>query len=152
MKNLSVDNLVELMIECEKENPIDFFDLPVDEKHCRYLVASHALELFSLINDPREREIGLLIAMSNQVLQNQFLYMKMMDVVNKFNKVQLHKCPFCGNDMNQQYMDSPEETIYPMNRDRTYWNIICQEYSGGCGAIVIADSKEECIEKWNKRK
>lgn len=150
--NLTVEQLVELCKESEKECPIDFFDVNADEDACRYLVACNVLELYNLIPSSEEREAGLMIALCNQIIQNQFLYMKMFDMVKKLNKVELQSCPFCGHDMNQQYIDSPEDTIYPMNRERTIWNIVCQDYAGGCDAVVIGDSKEDCIEKWNKRK
>lgn len=82
-------------------------------------------------------------------------------------KEPLLPCPFCGKTM-----QITEDTIYPSgtvwlyNEDlqcRTYhgihdipngnicWQINCCEHEGGCGASISGDSRQETIEKWNKR-
>ncbi|MGZ8924493.1 MAG: hypothetical protein ACXW2E_01285 [Nitrososphaeraceae archaeon] len=59
----------------------------------------------------------------------------------------LLNCPFCGfhPDIND------EDCIYPLNRERTLWNLVCYETGGGCGASVLGDTKEEVITRWNTR-
>jgi hypothetical protein len=76
-------------------------------------------------------------------------------------------CPFCGHPVD---MDNPD-TIYPNgigwkireNGFKSYcsafvvppeqrcYSMFCVETAGGCGAEVSADSKQECIDKWNRR-
>ena len=53
-------------------------------------------------------------------------------------------CPFCKNDLNTQ---DPLDTIYPMDRERIVWNIVC----GFCTATKYGGSAEHCIKSWNKR-
>jgi hypothetical protein len=77
-------------------------------------------------------------------------------------------CPFCAH---QPDVDNGD-TLYPsgigwMNSDmdnRHYvsfrevpkeqwcYGMHCVETEGGCGAQIQADSKEEALVKWNKRK
>jgi len=78
-------------------------------------------------------------------------------------------CPFCGKEID---IDD-EDTLYPNGivwedieygrvyhrfgsapatpKERYCWSVHCSTISGGCGAQMSADSKEEAIEKWNKR-
>jgi hypothetical protein len=76
-------------------------------------------------------------------------------------------CPFCGHAVD---LDDPD-TLYPngtgwrINRlgYKTYvdfkdvpqeqwcYNIHCVTTSGGCDASISGDSKQECIDKWNRR-
>lgn len=79
----------------------------------------------------------------------------------------LKPCPFCGLQSHQDW----EDTLYPsgigwrvdegvqhyLGRDSyARWQGKCYEINcatpyGGCGANISADSKEEVIEKWNRR-
>jgi len=69
--------------------------------------------------------------------------------------IDLLPCPFCGHDLNtQDIMD----TIYPSflhidedGVEHYIYNIVCQESAGGCGAIILGNSVEDCVTKWNKR-
>lgn len=65
--------------------------------------------------------------------------------------IELDPCPFCGNNMDLQYQIDPEDTIYPVNRNHTVWNIVCCTLNGGCDCSVLGSSPEECITKWNRR-
>lgn len=78
-------------------------------------------------------------------------------------------CPFCGAKINADDID----TLYPsgigwidadegyrhyvsiheqpLPKDQWCYKIICQEHYGGCGAEIHGDSKEEAVEKWNRR-
>ena len=66
-----------------------------------------------------------------------------MDLLNH-----LKPCPFCGNDINKQ---DPLDTIYPMGRETNIYEIVCQQSAGGCDAMILGGSIEECIKKWNRR-
>lgn len=67
-------------------------------------------------------------------------------------------CPFCSfePDINDPdciypvrsdipYLDENEKIIY------TIWNINCYESGGGCSCSILGDSRQDCIDKWNKR-
>lgn len=76
-------------------------------------------------------------------------------------------CPFCGKEVD---IDG-EDTLYPngtgwkisdgglrgyfsfreVPKEQWCWSIHCPENYGGCGAQVSGDSKEEAIEKWERR-
>lgn len=76
-------------------------------------------------------------------------------------------CPFCGKTLNVEDGD----TLYPTGMwwriedgmrhyvrhkdrkegDKSEWGVHCAEVSGGCGAEITADSKQEAMDNWNKR-
>lgn len=76
-------------------------------------------------------------------------------------------CPFCGHKAD---LDD-DDTLYPSgiywretdgirhyillrNRqdgDGQVWGMHCPEVAGGCGAEIDGDTKEEALEKWNRR-
>ena len=56
-------------------------------------------------------------------------------------------CPFCGFVPDVKDGDC----IYPVNRERTVWNLVCYDTGGGCGASVLGDSPENAIINWQKR-
>lgn len=79
-------------------------------------------------------------------------------------------CPFCGKAIN---LDD-EDTLYPdgigwidhweedydyrsyvsaleVPKEQWCYKIVCNQIYGGCGAEIHSDSKEEVIEKWEKR-
>lgn len=78
----------------------------------------------------------------------------------------MKSCPFCGKEVD---LEDPD-TLYTNgigwvqngNR-RSYhnfrevpegqwcWSIHCHEHAGGCGAQINGDSRQECIDKWNRR-
>ena len=67
--------------------------------------------------------------------------------------VDILPCPFCGMAVNLRNSD----TLYPYSPDRDAdgryldWHINCVVTAGGCGAMMIGDSPEDCVTKWNKR-
>lgn len=65
--------------------------------------------------------------------------------------IELKPCPFCGNDMNFQYQIDPEDTIYPINKEHTLWNLVCAFTNGGCDVSMLGSSPQVCIDKWNRR-
>jgi hypothetical protein len=76
-------------------------------------------------------------------------------------------CPFCGLSVN---MDDPD-TLYPngigwkirsdgmtsyhsfrdVPKEQWCYSIHCVTTAGGCGAEISGNSKQECIDKWNRR-
>jgi len=76
-------------------------------------------------------------------------------------------CPFCGHKVDM----SDPDTLYPngtgwsddlftgrsyhsfreVPKEQWCYSIHCATTSGGCGVEMSADSKEEAIEKWNRR-
>ena len=36
-------------------------------------------------------------------------------------------------------------------KEQWCYRVVCQEHYGGCGDSITGDSKEESIEKWNRR-
>ena len=72
--------LKELMMEVEKEDPIDFADLPFEEDELRSLTASHicvmaeSLENFS----EEDRLITLLAVAAKLVLENMVLHVQLL--------------------------------------------------------------------------
>jgi len=82
--------------------------------------------------------------------------------------IEIMPCPFCGKKIDLSDMD----TLYPSglywvddvrgirhylsSAQRTeyshpVWSLNCAEVSGGCGAELCGDTKDEVLEKWNRR-
>jgi hypothetical protein len=77
---ITPEQLQELMIEVEKEDPIDFADLPFKENDLRSLTAHHicvmaeSLENFS----EEDRHITLLAVAAKLVLENMVLHVQLL--------------------------------------------------------------------------
>jgi hypothetical protein len=76
-------------------------------------------------------------------------------------------CPFCGHPVD---LDDPD-TLYPTGtgwkirakgfksyhsfrevpKEQWCYSMHCPTTAGGCGVEMSGDTKEEAIEKWNKR-
>ena len=76
-------------------------------------------------------------------------------------------CPFCGKEVDMENGD----TLYPSGvgwklhpsgmrsyhsykevpKEQWCWSMHCVETAGGCGAEVSGDTKQETIDKWNRR-
>jgi len=88
--------------------------------------------------------------------------------------MKLKPCPFCGLtsdtdwedtlhpsgvgwcEDNSGYHDSHVHRFYLSTEHKDEWEGVCYEIScsvtyGGCGANISGDSKEEVIERWNRR-
>ena len=62
-------------------------------------------------------------------------------------KQDLLKCPFCGFRPDRSDIDC----VYPVDRERTVYNVVCYETGGGCGASVLGSNADDAIKKWNTR-
>ena len=61
---------------------------------------------------------------------------------------ELKPCPFCGFTF--EYADMID-VIYPINRERTLWNVVCVDNAGGCNASSLGGTEREAVDNWNKR-
>ncbi len=59
------------------------------------------------------------------------------------SKHPLKNCPHCGDD------ELEGGAPFPLNREQTSWTVQCGNPS--CGASVEAPTKQEAIERWNRR-
>lgn len=82
-------------------------------------------------------------------------------------KLEFLPCPFCGKVVDLDNGD----TLYPAGMywritdgikhhirykdtqqgDESCWGMHCPETAGGCGAEIEADSKNDAVNKWNRR-
>ncbi len=72
--------LEELIQEVELEDPIDFADLPYDERELRSLVASHLCEMAERLESftEQERHLCLLAVAAKLVLENMVLHLRLL--------------------------------------------------------------------------
>lgn len=80
----------------------------------------------------------------------------------------MKSCPFCGLKLNPDDVD----TVYPngigwkddeidgyrnyvysceVPKEQWCYQVVCQNHRGGCTASIVGDSKQDAIDKWNKR-
>ncbi|GGY25312.1 hypothetical protein [Pseudoduganella albidiflava] len=78
--SITQQELETLMQEVELEDPIDFADLPFDEKDLRGLVASHLCEMADKMESFSEadRQITLLAVSAKLVLENLVLHVQLL--------------------------------------------------------------------------
>lgn len=69
-----------LMQEVEQEDPIDFADLPFDEKDLRGIVASHLCEMADRMESfsEEDRRLTLLAVSAKLVLENLVLHVQLL--------------------------------------------------------------------------
>ena len=74
------DQLAELMREVEREDPIDFADLPFPEDELRALVANHLCEMAAAMDDfsQEDRLLTLLAVSAKLVLENLVLHVQLL--------------------------------------------------------------------------
>lgn len=77
-------------------------------------------------------------------------------------------CPFCGHKVDLENDDTlyPNGTGWKMHptkgfrgycratdvpREQWCWSMHCPTTAGGCGVEMRADSKQEAIDRWNRR-
>lgn len=78
--SITQQELETLMQEVELEDPIDFADLPFDEKDLRGIVASHLCEMADRMESFSEtdRHITLLAVSAKLVLENLVLHVQLL--------------------------------------------------------------------------
>lgn len=57
-------------------------------------------------------------------------------------------CPFCGNELEYDDLD----TIYPVNHQKTQWQVACHPGNGGCDVSVFGVTIQDAVKRWNTRK
>jgi hypothetical protein len=77
---ITPQELALLMQEVEKEDPIDFADLPFDDTQLRGLIASHLCEMADAMEDfsEEDRNLTLLAVAAKLVLENLVLNVQLM--------------------------------------------------------------------------
>lgn len=58
-------------------------------------------------------------------------------------------CPFCGHNPSSEH-ESLRDSVHPVGRSQV-WEFNCNESEGGCGAAVLAGSRNDAIKAWNSR-
>lgn len=74
------EELAALMQEVEREDPIDFADLPVDDSELRQLVASHLCEIAAAMEkfSTEDKMLTLLAVSAKLVLENFVLNIQLL--------------------------------------------------------------------------
>ncbi len=74
------EQLQELMVEVEKEDPIDFADLPFEEDDLRSLTAHHICKMAESLENfsEEDRHITLLAVAAKLVLENMVLHVQLL--------------------------------------------------------------------------
>lgn len=74
------EELAALMLEVEKEDPIDFADLPFGEEELRSLVASHLCEMAGAMDkfSTEDKLMTLLAVSAKLVLENLVLHVQLL--------------------------------------------------------------------------
>jgi hypothetical protein len=74
------EELEQLMQEVEREDPIDFADLPFDEAELRGIVASHLCEMADAMESfsEEDRKLTLLAVAAKLVLENLVLHVQLL--------------------------------------------------------------------------
>ncbi|GGC16839.1 hypothetical protein [Pseudoduganella buxea] len=78
--SITQKELEQLMQEVEQEDPIDFADLPFDEKDLRGIVASHLCEMADAMESfsEEDRRLTLLAVAAKLVLENMVLHVQLL--------------------------------------------------------------------------
>ena len=74
------EELAALMMEVEKQDPIDFADLPFSDDELRTLVASHLCEMAAAMEkfSPEDKMLTLLAVSAKLVLENLVLNVQLL--------------------------------------------------------------------------
>jgi hypothetical protein len=78
--SITPQQLQELIIEVEREDPIDFADIPFDELDLRDIVANHLCEMASNMEsfNEQDRHLCLLAVAAKLVLENLVLHVRLL--------------------------------------------------------------------------
>lgn len=77
---ITAQQLAALIQEVEREDPIDFADLPFEEEALRALVAEHLCEMASAMDSfsEEDRHLALLAVAAKLVLENLVLHVQLL--------------------------------------------------------------------------
>lgn len=77
---ITAQQLAALIQEVEREDPIDFADLPFEEEALRALVAEHLCEMASAMDSfsEEDRHLALLAVAAKLVLENLALHVQLL--------------------------------------------------------------------------
>lgn len=78
--SITVQQLAALIQEVEREDPIDFADLPFEEAALRTLVAEHLCEMAAAMDSfsDEDRHLALLAVAAKLVLENLVLHVQLL--------------------------------------------------------------------------
>lgn len=78
--SIQPEQLAELMRDVEREDPIDFGDIPFSEDALRQLVASHLCEMAAALENfsEEDRVLTLLAVSAKLVLENMVLHIQLL--------------------------------------------------------------------------
>jgi hypothetical protein len=77
---INAQQLQELMEEVEREDPIDFSDLPFKDEELRGLIAGHVCEMAAALENfsEEDRRLTLLAVAAKLVLENFVLHLQLL--------------------------------------------------------------------------
>ena len=70
---MSLDNFIDICMEYEKNDPIDWGELPIKERDAYKDVCEELLEMINNIDDVKEREIVVLTSLAKSIVENTVL-------------------------------------------------------------------------------
>ena len=70
---MSLDNFIDICMEYEKNDPIDWGELPIRERDAYKDVCEELLEMINSIDDEKEREIVVLTSLAKTIVENTVL-------------------------------------------------------------------------------
>jgi predicted Mrr-cat superfamily restriction endonuclease len=78
--SITPEQLEDLMREVEKEDPIDFADLPFDDDELRKLVANHLCDMATAMESfsEEDKQVTLLAVSAKLVLENLVLHVQLL--------------------------------------------------------------------------
>lgn len=77
---ITPEQLATLMLEVERDDPIDFADLPFDDQQLRGLIANHLCEMAGAMENFNEEDknLALLAVAAKLVLENLVLHVQLL--------------------------------------------------------------------------
>lgn len=77
---ITASQLQKLMEEVEREDPIDFADLPFDDKELRSLISNHVCDMAAKLENfsEEDKRLTLLAVAAKLVLENFVLHLRLL--------------------------------------------------------------------------
>ena len=77
---ITPEQLAALMQEVERDDPIDFADLPFDDQQLRGLIANHLCEMAGAMENftEEDKNLALLAVAAKRVLENLVLHVQLL--------------------------------------------------------------------------